>query len=100
MTIEAFEDRSNIGLWMSERDEIDFLRECIKRGEKVYVSSVDALLNAFDRMQPVAKRAAEFISERDPFGDQFSAHDLHQLNPEGGYMVDGLAEATAQLGKE
>lgn len=34
----------------------------------------------------IAKRAAAFISERDPFGDHFSAHDLAQLDPEGGYV--------------
>jgi hypothetical protein len=33
------------------------------------------------------KRAAEFITERDPFGDHFSAHDLAQLDPSGGYVV-------------
>jgi len=36
-------------------------------------------------MSDLAKRAAAFISERDPFGDHFSAHDLAQLDPAGGY---------------
>lgn len=39
------------------------------------------------------KRAAEFITDRDPFGDHFSAHELAQLDPSGGYTeTDGFPD--------
>lgn len=41
-------------------------------------------------MTNLGKRAAAFISDRDPFGDHFSAHDLAQLDPTGGYITVDL----------
>lgn len=37
-------------------------------------------------LQQIQKRAATFITDRDPFGDHFSAHDLAMLDPAGGYI--------------
>jgi hypothetical protein len=48
-------------------------------------------------MTNLAKRAAAFISDHDPFGDHFSAHDLAQLDPSGGYTVDEIAEMDAEV---
>ncbi len=41
-------------------------------------------------MTDLGKRAASFISERDPFGDHFSALDLAKLDPTGGYIPGEL----------
>lgn len=42
-------------------------------------------------MTDLTKRIAAFISDHDPFGDHFSAHELAQLDPNGGYVeTDGL----------
>lgn len=43
----------------------------------------------------LAKRVAEFIRERDPFGDHFSEHDLARIDPIGSQLVSiGDAYAT------
>lgn len=42
----------------------------------------------------LAKRIAAFISDRDPFGDHFSAYDLAQLDPAGGYIATDPPPAT------
>lgn len=40
-----------------------------------------------DELKSIQRRAASFISDHDPFGDHFSAHDFAQLDPNGGYTT-------------
>ena len=45
----------------------------------------------------LTKRAAAFITDRDPFGDHFSAHDLAQLDPAGGYTDSERRKAEQRI---
>lgn len=60
----------------SEQDSIDFLRESIKRGEKVFASDAIVLLRVYDRLLPLLKECQAFLF--DDSGTPIAPEDLRE----------------------